>query len=190
MMTKALLRSTYLEKRKTITEPDRARLDDLLLIQLQRIPLLQVQTLFSYIPMEHMAEPNTYFFTRYLETVVPQLQTAYPVTDLNNSTMQAYLTDEYTEFVKNRFGIIEPVSETIITPQQIDLVFVPLLVADEQGYRVGFGKGIYDKYLAQCRPDTLKIGFCYFDPVPAISDIHENDIPLDILITPHNTVVF
>ena len=189
-MTKEQLRKNYLEQRKAITEQERAKLDDLLLIQLQRIPLMQVQTLFSYIPMEHMAEPNTYFFTRYLETVIPELQTAYPITDLKNSTMEAFLTDDDTEFVKNRFGTIEPVSTVIVPPQEIDLVFTPLLVADERGYRVGFGKGIYDKYLQQCRNDVLKIGFCYFDPVAEISDIHKNDIPLDILITPFNTFEF
>lgn len=190
MTTKEQLRKNYLERRKAITEQERAKLDDLLLIQLQRIPLMHLHTLFSYIPMEHMAEPNTYFFTRYLETVIPELQTTYPVTDLKNSTMQAYLTDEQTEFVKNRFGTIEPVSDVIIPPEEIDLVFTPLLVADEQGYRVGFGKGIYDKYLQQCRHDVLKIGFCYFEPVAAISDIHKNDIPLDILITPFNIFEF
>jgi 5-formyltetrahydrofolate cyclo-ligase len=190
MMTKEQLRKIYLEQRKAITEQERNKMDDLLLIQLQRIPLMQVQTLFSYIPMEHMAEPNTYFFTQYLETIIPELRTAYPITDLKNSTMEAYLADDETEFVKNRFGTIEPVSTQIVPPGSIDLIFTPLLVADKQGYRVGFGKGIYDKYLSKCRPDSLKIGFCYFEPVAEISDIHENDIPLDILITPHNTFVF
>lgn len=189
-MTKEQLRSIYLEQRKNITDRERNRLDDLLLIQLQRVPLMQVQTLFSYIPMPHMAEPNTYFFTQYLHTLIPELRTAYPITDLANSTMQAYLADEDTEFERNRFGTIEPVSEVIVDPEEIDLVFCPLIIADQSGYRVGFGKGIYDKYLPQCRQDVLKIGFSYIEPVDKISDIHKNDIPLDILITPHNTFVF
>lgn len=190
MMTKQALRKEYLDKRKTLSDAERNKLDDLLLIQLQRIPLLHTQVLFNYIPMEHMAEPNTYFLAQYLEVAIPDLVTAYPITDLKTATMEAFVADEHTTFQKNSFGSIEPISDQRLDPEAIDLVFAPLLVADMQGYRVGFGKGIYDKYLKNCRPDTLKIGFSYFEPIDAISDINENDISLDLLITPHTIFEF
>jgi 5-formyltetrahydrofolate cyclo-ligase len=41
---------------------------------------------------------------------------------------------------------------------KIEVVFVPLLAYDKQGQRVGYGKGFYDKFLAECSPATVKIG--------------------------------
>ena len=50
----------------------------------------------------------------------------------------------------------------IAMPAEIDMVFVPLLAFDKKGYRVGYGKGFYDKYLADCRADCIKVGFQLF----------------------------
>ena len=77
-----------------------------------------------------------------------------------------------------------------LLPAEIDLVFVPLLAFDKKGFRVGYGKGFYDKWLAGCRPDCIKVGFSYFEPVESIDDRHEFDVPLNLCITPHNVYVF
>ena len=70
------------------------------------------------------------------------------------------------------------------------MVFVPLLTFDRDGYRIGYGKGFYDKYLAGCREDCIKAGFSYFEPIDSIEDLHEFDISLDLCITPQNVYVF
>jgi len=64
------------------------------------------------------------------------------------------------------------------------------LTVDEKGYRVGYGKGFYDRFLQHCRPDCLKVGLSYFPPVAEISDKDEFDVPLDLCITPATTYVF
>ena len=62
-----------------------------------------------------------------------------------------------------RFGIPEPdpVEPHTDKTLQVDLVVVPGLAFDRQGYRVGYGKGFYDKFLAT-RPEWVHtIGLCY-----------------------------
>ncbi|MEP6514110.1 MAG: 5-formyltetrahydrofolate cyclo-ligase, partial [Parafilimonas sp.] len=86
--------------------------------------------------------------------------------------------------------ITEPVKGEIINPQIIDIVFVPFLICDKQGYRVGFGKGFYDKFLPQCRKDIIKTGFSYFEPVDKIEDAQSFDVPLNYCITPHSIYEF
>jgi len=61
---------------------------------------------------------------------------------------------------------------------------VPLLISDEQHYRVGYGKGFYDRFLANCRKDCKKIGLNFFKPIQKISDSNEFDIALDEVIYP------
>ena len=183
-MTKKELRVKYKAKRLSLSETDRMKLDDMLLIQFQKLSFTNVQVLLSYMPMPHTAEPQTYLFTRYLEHMIPGLQTAYPRTDFTITSMQAVAKDGNTEFDLNEFRITEPNGNSLIEPQAIDIVFVPMLICDLGGYRVGYGKGFYDRYLQQCREDVLKIGFSYFEPTETIADKNEYDVPLDYCITP------
>ena len=74
--------------------------------------------------------------------------------------------------------------------QKIDLVIVPLLAFDIKGYRVGYGKGFYDKYFLKTRPNCIKVGLSFFDPVDMISDKNEFDVPLNYCVTPNKIYEF
>ncbi|HJS52384.1 MAG TPA: 5-formyltetrahydrofolate cyclo-ligase, partial [Pyrinomonadaceae bacterium] len=95
-----------------------------------------------------------------------------------------------TRLLENFWGIREPPIDEAIDPSEIDLVIVPLLCFDERGFRVGHGKGFYDKFLAGCRADCLKVGFTFFPPTDPIDDIDEYDVPLDQCVTPERVYVF
>ena len=81
-------------------------------------------------------------------------------------------------------GHPEPTDNLFVSPQQIDLVLIPLLVFDQRGYRVGYGKGFYDRFLAQCRPDAQKIGLSLEPPVTVIDDVDDYDVALDGCVMP------
>jgi 5-formyltetrahydrofolate cyclo-ligase len=100
------------------------------------------------------------------------------------------VVDIDTVFTKKELNIFEPGQGKVITPRELDLVIVPLLAIDRKGYRVGYGKGFYDKYLAECRDDCIKAGFSYFEPLDAIEDCNDFDVPLDLCITPQTVYVF
>lgn len=189
-MTKQELRKTYLEKRMRISSREKIKLDDLLLIQFQRLAFDDVYMLLSYFPMEEKHEPNTLLFSNYLRHAIPNLEIAFPKADFTANEMQAFLINEETVYQKNNYQIAEPVSGESIDEKDIDLIFVPLVACDSKGFRVGYGKGFYDKFLAGCREDVLKIGFSYFAPVGEISDVHDFDIPLDYCITPESVYEF
>ena len=67
---------------------------------------------------------------------------------------------------------------------------MPLLAYDTAGNRIGYGKGFYDNFLAECKADTLKIGLSFFPPEPLIEDVREDDIPLDYIVTPEDVFKF
>jgi len=183
-MTKQELRNIYKQKRMQLTTQEKMKLDDLLLLQFQKIDVSSIQTLFTYWPMLHMNEPNTIPFTNYLRHMIPGLQIAYPKMNKEEGFMQAIFINEETIYHTNAFGINEPDGNTAIHPLAIDLVFIPLLTFDKKGNRVGYGKGFYDKYLMHCADDIIKIGFSYFEAIDQIDDAGEFDVPLTYCITP------
>lgn len=189
-MTKQELRKQYKAERAAIHGKERLLMDDLLLLKFQQFDYSSIQTVLTYWPIADHAEPNTHLFSGYLRHLIPGLVIAYPVSDQTSIQMNAVAIHEDTVFHSNSWGITEPKEGAVIHPEQIDMVFVPLLVCDKQGYRVGFGKGFYDRYLVNCRPDIVKMGFSYFEPIDKITDTDQFDVPLTYCITPQYTYEF
>ncbi len=80
---------------------------------------------------------------------------------------------------EKRFGILQPVSGG---DEPSEIALTPLLAFDEQGYRLGYGGGYYDRYFAE-HPEMLRVGLAYAGQ--AVEELpHETyDYPLDAVIT-------
>ena len=189
-MLKGEARRIYREKRMRLSESERSKMDDLMLIQFQTVQLPFLESVLSYWPIEENHEPNTHLFTEFLKFRNPELKICYPIADFKSMTMEAVATDIDTPFEKTKLNIHEPARESRVPAVEIEIVFVPLLAFDRRGYRAGYGRGFYDKYLAGCGSDCIKAGFCYFEPLDSIDDSNEFDVPLNLCITPQNVYVF
>jgi 5-formyltetrahydrofolate cyclo-ligase len=189
-MKKAELRRIYKEKRRQISNSDIEKLADLLLINFQKIHLRFINVAHSYLASQKLGEIDTAMILRYLEFKNPGLKILIPRIDLLSGEMhQVHFHDE-VEFIDNLFGIAEPIGGESVSPSIIDLILVPLLAFDGRGYRVGYGKGYYDKFLLECRDDVIKIGLSFFEPVIQIDDVNQFDIPLNYCVTPQRLYDF
>lgn len=101
-----------------------------------------------------------------------------------NDTLSNYLLTDNTKLIKNKWNVPEPIDGIEISEKKLDVVFVPLLAFDKTGHRVGYGKGFYDRFLSNCKPDVIKIGLSHFEAVEKISDVDDNDIALNYCVTP------
>jgi 5-formyltetrahydrofolate cyclo-ligase len=189
-MLKSEARKHFLEKRLALSPQERAKLDDLMLIQLQTVPLPFITFLMSYWSIEKNKEPNTHLFSDYIEFRNPELITCYPKINPADGTMLAIQANDDTRFRKNKFEIYEPEDGDRVSASGIDIIFVPLLAVDKRGYRAGYGKGYYDRFMAGCRSDCTRIGFSYFEPLDTLEDTHEFDVPLNLCVTPTAVYVF
>jgi 5-formyltetrahydrofolate cyclo-ligase len=104
--------------------------------------------------------------------------------DFASHKMTHYLLTDNTKFIKNAYNIPEPVDGIEVPVSKIEVVFVPLLAFDINGNRVGYGKGFYDAFLSECQPGTIKIGLSFFPPEPLINDVSNDDIELNLCVTP------
>lgn len=189
-MLKKEIRKLYKQKRENITSSQKLKWDDLILIQFQSIELPFLQAVLSFYPIDEKNEVNSFILTDYLHFRNPSLKVAYPKMDIDTTTMHAFVCAGDEAFQTNGVGITEPMGNEIIAAEELDLVVVPLLAIDKKGHRVGYGKGYYDRYLAACRNDCLKVGVSYYPPVDVIDDTTNFDIPLDLCITPQEVYVF
>ena len=98
--------------------------------------------------------------------------------------------DNNTNYSLNQLGIKEPISSNQKDTSILEVIFVPLLIFDKLGHRVGYGGGYYDKFLENIKDDVLKIGLSLFDPIEKIQDIEKHDISLDYIITPKRVYDF
>lgn len=189
-MLKKEARQLYRAKRLQLSEKERIKLDDLLLIQFQSVELPFIESLLTYWPIEENNEPDTHLFTEFLKFRNPELKVCYPIANFANQSMQAVITDIDTPFTKTDLNIYEPKEGQILSAGHLDMVFVPLLAFDKEGFRTGYGKGFYDRYLVNCKKDCIKAGFSYFGPIDILEDRNEFDVPLDLCITPQDIYVF
>ena len=152
-----------------------------------RLPVWRYQFFHIYLSIPQKNEVDTSFLLTVLQgkdkdIAVPKVS--------GEGELDHYLLTDATVFNNDRWGIPEPVSGIRVTPQQIDVVFLPLLAFDLKGCRVGYGGGFYDRFLADCREDIVKVGLSFFEPVPEISDRNPLDVPMDYCVTPQKIYSF
>lgn len=86
------------------------------------------------------------------------------------------------------FGILEPAGKSKGQQEEIPEVLVIPMLRFFNGYRVGYGKGYYDRYL--CRhPECLRIGIAYDEQEEEFEPARWDE-RLDVLITPTRTLFF
>lgn len=110
--------------------------------------------------------------------------------DFEEATLTNYLLTDSTTIKVNDWGIPEPVDGIEIPVSKVDVVFIPLLVYDEKGNRIGYGKGFYDRFLSRCKPEVVKIGLSFFQAEEELLEIDEHDVPLDYCVTPEKIYNF
>lgn len=176
------LRKEISEKRKILVPEEVAALSSRIcdkLYQMDKIRKAKVIMGFSSIRNEVNLMP-------FLEELMPEKTIVLPRV-MDKEVMEAieYRGKDYT--TSGPFGIIEPEGKPF-DPQKIDVVLVPGLVFDYKGYRLGYGRGYYDRFLPRLRKDTFLCGVCYDFQVVETVYPHEADFPVHWIVTDKSEV--
>lgn len=110
--------------------------------------------------------------------------------DFKSGKMHNYLLTDATVIKKNDWGIPEPVEGIEISPEKIEVVFIPLLAFDKQGNRIGYGKGFYDRFLSECAKNVIKVGLSFYEADANLPEMRPEDVPLDFCVTPNKIYDF
>lgn len=106
-----------------------------------------------------------------------------PVVEPDSKIMTFRIYQFGDRLEKGAFDILEPLAErAIIVPE---IVFCPLLAADLDGNRLGYGGGYFDQTLRalQKQGEVLAVGLCYDAQIIEQVPVDENDIRLNYLLS-------
>lgn len=184
-MLKAELRKIYLAKNTSLSIIETAEHSKTIADHFFRhIDLANVKNLHTFLRIEKYNEVDTSAIYQKVWRDFPAIRTLAPRTNVATGEIESVAFGPATELHENKWGIPEPTGEATADASEFDMVIVPLLCFDARGFRVGYGKGFYDKFLKKCREDCIKVGISHFPPVGKIDDVGAHDVRLDLCVTP------
>ncbi|WP_185868429.1 5-formyltetrahydrofolate cyclo-ligase [Blattabacterium cuenoti] len=188
MNEKEIIRKKFLEKRKLLNKIYIKKMSYKISLRMNRIIPYNKKHYNIFLPIKNNNEFNTFFIIDFL--LKKKKCITVPYSNFRNFSIKNCIYNKKTILKKNPFGIMEPVYKKIIPNHLIEVIFIPLIIFDINGYRIGYGKGFYDRMIPLCKKNLLKIGMSFFHPIKSIGSIHKHDIYLDIGVTPDSIFFF
>lgn len=187
-MTKSDIRRLYKQKRSALSK------DEIHNLSLSICSILTSSFDFSFkktsifLPIKDKNEVDTWII---LETLLAHdALIGLPKVDFDTSQLIHLSYKDKDELEVSVFGIPEPKNGNFMQPKDFDFVLVPLLALNENGQRVGYGKGFYDNFLSNCSNKCTFIGLHFFDEFVKIDDLNDGDVPLHFYVNPNRIVSF
>ena len=187
-MLKKELRQKYKALRNQLSEEDLEEMSLAIANKILKLPIWEKTYFHIFLPITEHKEVNTEYILHLLSGKDKEI--IISKSDFETRVMTHFLLTDNTKIKKNQYNIPEPVDGLEVPSKKIEVVFVPLLAFEKTGHRAGYGKGFYDKFLSECKVETIKIGLSFFEAEETIDDVFENDIKLDYCVTPNEVFKF
>ena len=178
-LEKKALRRRVREELSALTPEQLAQSDRALFQALLYLPqVAAANTIFAFwgIPGK---EPDT---ARFIQNLTAQGKRVGLPRMLPEHRMEVRQYDPDRPLVSVSFGILEPGEDCpLLAREEIDLVLVPAVCYDRQGYRLGFGGGYYDRWLEGF--SGFRVGLCRDAVLQARVPTETHDARVDVLLT-------
>ncbi len=153
-----------------------------------QLDLSFIKCLHVFLPIEEKREPDTWPIIDRIKREFPHIRISIP--RVVGTQLENIYLEGIHQLKKNKWGILEPEQGAPTPTKKIDMVIVPLLAFDKMGNRVGYGKGFYDQFLAECQIRCQRIGLSLFEPLKGIEDVNDYDVILTHCLTPSHLFKF
>ncbi|BCX13980.1 MAG: 5-formyltetrahydrofolate cyclo-ligase [Candidatus Dojkabacteria bacterium] len=189
-MKKKILRKIYRQKRLLLRNNEIRDKSIKIFENLFNLALItKGSVVHVFIPIKKLNEVDTWIFINYVWNSNLDLTIVTSSVNYENLQISYFKLTGFNILRENKFGILEPVSGIQISPQDINFIVVPMLICDKLGNRVGYGKGIYDRILAECT-NAKRVGINFFEPIDKVQGVTQFDVKLDYCVTPQKVYKF
>lgn len=174
------LREKLLERRKSISEPDFFGASaDIIETLKEQNEYQRAQKIHCYVSINKRREVETQVLIK--EMLAKGKKVVVPITNITEGTLTHIHLTSFDDLQKNKWGVLEPRDGQEVSPQELDLVIVPMVGGDEKCNRIGYGKGFYDRFLQ--KTNCPKIGLIFDRNILDTIPTEDFDIPLDKIIS-------
>lgn len=143
-----------------------------------------------FLPITSKAEIDTWIILKKLNETHPLVKTVTSVIGEDQQSLETIEVRIDTPLLINSWGIPEPIERIHFPTKAIEEVLTPLLAVDQRGYRLGYGKGFYDRFFETCSSAVLRTGLNFFSTVKEDLPHDEWDVKLHRLISPEGAINF
>ena len=181
---KTKYRQSILQKRNSLGPSEVSNLSNTILKNADlELSLSAIKTLGSYFSTNNEVDLEALTEMR----LKRNLLTTFPRVEPNHS-MSLIAPKDFQKLNKNKFEIFEPSDGDEINSIDHEIIIIPTVGVDQNGYRLGYGGGYYDRFLesvTQKNKRPLLVGLIYdFQFIDdSINELH--DIKLDIVFSEH-----
>ncbi len=173
-MDKKQARKEMITKRLSLDEETLCRYNENILNKIEdNIHFKEAKTVAVYVSARNEVDTKK-LMTKYFgkkKIVVPRIE----------GDMQFYEIRSFDDLKPGYFDIEEPVGNQQVSPDDIDVMIIPMLMFDKNKNRIGYGKGFYDRYMATYKGYKLGIGYSFQQVEDTFP--HQYDIRMDEIIT-------
>ena len=187
-MKKAMVRKNFKLKRSELTSSQLNEISQKIIFQLMNKFDFSEKLVNIFLPIQKFNEIDLYSLIN--QVLSKKGMICINKTDFKNFSLTPYLFSPQSPIEISDFGIPEPLNGESVSLTEIHYVIVPMLAFDNNGNRVGYGKGFYDSFLSECNEETTFIGVNHFDDSIQINDIKEHDVQLHYVVTPRKIYEF
>ena len=175
---KDALREEYGKRRREIAPEKKKAMDEKInLAATALVSFSHAETVLLYAPLADEIDIRIIAETAWARGK----EVAFPLCDPETRNMTYHVVRSLDELKEGTYGIMEPSAEAPLFDEGRPAVcFVPALLFDRAGYRVGYGKGYYDRFLH--RFGGSKIGLVYADFILDRVPRGKFDLAVDLLI--------
>jgi 5-formyltetrahydrofolate cyclo-ligase len=186
-LDKKALRKELLIKRENLTEEEILKKSNLIANSIYNSKVYRdAKTIMTYISFKN----EVYTHNIIKKSIIENKKIVVPITIPETKELKISQVLDFNELEIGYYNILTPKKEFLryIDPKDIDLVLVPGVAFDKNGYRIGYGGGYYDRFLDKLRKDAIKIGLAFdlqlIDKVP--KDNYDKSV--DIIITENEII--
>lgn len=177
---KALLRKELIAHRNSLSIIEWQKKSDLIKDSvLKSEEYIKADTIHCFISMNNRFEVNTHSLIE--EMLLNGKKVVVPVMSTKNGILHHSKLESLLQLKENEWGVPEPKEVKEFDISSLELILVPLLGADLEGNRIGYGKGYYDRFLS--KTDAIAIGILFHEFILDEIPINSFDRKLNGLIS-------
>ena len=179
-----------LVERRDMTKQEISDFSSIIINKLKKLPIYKTsKSVMLYLSFENEIDSSEIIedcFREGKRVIVPFCDNS------DMSITPTEIKDTITDLHTSKMGYIQPKRESLspVDISDIDLIILPGIAFDRKGYRVGFGAGYYDRFLAEVNFKVPTIGLAYdFQIIDSFIQMEDYDIPIDYVMTEERIIV-